>query len=51
MVKAAVERREGVWKEGKGARNEFANERCMEVYKEEKRKVKICIYRSKKKVN
>ena len=31
--------------------NEKAKERCMEVYREEKRKVKWFIYQSKKKVN
>ena len=34
-----------------GARDEETKERCMEVYREEKRKVKSCIYQSKKKVN
>ena len=34
-----------------GARDEVAKERYMEAYKEEKRKVKMCIYESKKKVN
>ena len=33
------------------ARNEDAKERCMEEYREEKRKVKRCIYKSKKRVN
>ena len=33
-----------------GARDEDARERCLEVYKEEKRKVKRCIYQSKKEV-
>ena len=31
--------------------NEDAKERCKEVYREEKRKVKMYIYQSKKKVN
>ena len=30
---------------------EEPKERCMEAYKEERRKVKRCIYQSKKKVN
>ena len=30
--------------------NEVAKERCMEVYKEEKKKIKMSIYRSKKEV-
>ena len=33
-----------------GARDEDAKERCLEVYKEEKRKVKMCIYQKKKEV-
>ena len=33
------------------ARNEEPKERCMEVYREEKRKVKKCIIQSKKNVN
>ena len=32
------------------ARDEDARETCLEVYKEVKRKVKICIYQSKKEV-
>ena len=34
-----------------GARDEVAKNRDMEIYKEEKRKVKGCIYQSKKKIN
>ena len=34
-------------KEVLGARDEDARERCLEVYKEEKRKVKMFIYQSK----
>ena len=30
---------------------EEAKQRCMEVYKEEKKRVKRCMYHSKKKVN
>ena len=33
------------------ASDEWAKEICMEVYREDKRKVKKCIYQSKKKVN
>ena len=33
-----------------GARGEDAREICLEVYKEKKRKVKRCIYQSKKEV-
>ena len=47
-VKALVRRKEVAWKEVLGARNEDAKERCMEAYKEEKRKIKSCIYQSKK---
>ena len=42
MIKAAIKR--------KGVRNEDARERCLEVYKEEKRKLKKCIFPSKKEV-
>ena len=33
-----------------GARDENVRERCLEVYKEEKRKVKRCIHQSKEEV-
>ena len=46
-VKAAVKRKEAAWKEALGARDEEAKERCLEVYKEEKRKVKRCVCQSK----
>ena len=46
VLKVAVERMEIL-----GARNEAAKERCMEVYKEEKRNVKRCIYFIKRRVN
>ena len=49
-VKAGVRRKESAWKEVLAASNEEAKERCMEAYREEKRKVKRCIYHSKKKV-
>ena len=39
-MKAAVKRKEDVWKEVLGARVEDARERCLETNKEEKRKVK-----------
>ena len=32
MVKAVVERKEAAWKEVLEARDEFAKDRCMEVY-------------------
>ena len=44
MVKAAIERKEIAWKEALRARDETARERFMEVYIEENRKVKMCIY-------
>ena len=44
MVKAALERKGGCV-------DEFTKERCKEAYKEEKRKVKMCIHQSKKEVN
>ena len=42
-VKATVKKKEVL-----RARDEDARERCLEVYKEENRKVKRCIYQSKK---
>ena len=45
QVKGGVKRKEVL-----GARDEDARERCLEVYKEEKRKVKRCIYQSKEEV-
>ena len=51
MVKAEVKRRKTAWKEILGVRDEVARERCMEAYKEEKKKVKGCIYQRKKEVN
>ena len=50
-VKPAVRRKEAAWKEVLVASDEEAKERYMETYREEKRKVKICIYQSKKKVS
>ena len=38
-----------LWVLGAGDKNE--NEKCLEGYKEEKRKVKRCIYKSKKEVH
>ena len=46
VEKAAVKGKEVL-----GNSNEEAKERCLEVYREEKREVKRCIYQSKKKVN
>ena len=49
QLKAALKRKEDVWKEVLGTRDEVAKERCWEVYKEEK-KVKRCIYQNKEEV-
>ena len=46
QVIATVKRKEDAWKEG--ARDEDARERCLEVCKEEKKKVKRYIYQSKR---
>ena len=40
QVKDVVKRKEDAWKGLLGAREEDGRERCLEVYKEEKRKVK-----------
>ena len=45
MVKAAVERKELL-----DTRDDVPNGRCMEAYKEEKRRVKRFMYQSKKEV-
>ena len=45
QVKAAVKRKEVL-----GARDEDARERCLEIYKEGKRKITRCIYQSKEEV-
>ena len=50
-IKAAVRRKEAAWNEVLAVSDEEAKERCMEAYREEKRKVKRCIIQSKKKVN
>ena len=50
-IKAAVRRKEAAWKEVLAASNEETRERCIEAYREEKRKVERCIIQSKKKVN
>ena len=51
VVKDAVERKDSARKDVLGARDEVAKDRCIEVYKEEKRKVKRCIYHNKKEAN
>ena len=50
-IKAAVGGKKAAWKEVLAASDEQAKERCMEAYREEKRKIKSCIYQNKKKVN
>ena len=51
MAKVAVERKKAAQREVLGTRDEVAKDRFMEAYKEENRKVKSCIYQSKKEVN
>ena len=48
MVKIAVERKEAAWKEVLGARDAAAKDRCIEVYKEEKRRLKGVFIRAKR---
>ena len=50
-IKAEVRRKEAALKDVLASSDEEAEERCMEEYKEEKKKVKRCIYHSEKKVN
>ena len=49
-MKAKVRRKEADWKGVLAASVEEAKERCMRAYREEKRKVKRCIYQRNKKV-
>ena len=51
VIKAAINRKMAAWMEVLGARDKVVKDRRMEVYKEEKRKVKRCIYQSKKEAN
>ena len=39
------------WKEVLRGRDEDSKEKCMEAYKEEKKKIKSCMCQSKKEVN
>ena len=48
MWKAAVRRKEAAWKVVLEASIKEVEERCMEAYRAEKRKVKRCIYQKKK---
>ena len=50
-IKAAVRRKDAAWKRVLSASDEEAKGRCMEAYREEKRKVKGWTYQSKMKVN
>ena len=50
-IKTAVMRKEVAWKIVLAASDEESKERRMEVYREDKRRVKRCIVQSKKKVN
>ena len=43
-IKVGIKGKEAAVKEVLGARDEYASKRCLEVYKQEKRKVKRCIY-------
>ena len=49
-IKAAVRRKEDTWKGVLAASDEEAEERCIEAYRKEEKKVKRCIIQSKKKV-
>ena len=50
-VKFVDMKKEVAWKKVLAASDEYTKERCMEVYRKEKRKVKRCMYQRKKKVN
>ena len=50
-IKVPVSRKEASWKGVLTSSDEETIERCMEAYREEKRKIKRCIIQSKKKVN
>ena len=50
-IKATIRRKEAAWKVVLAASYEETKERCMEAYREEKKKVKRCIIQRKKKVN
>ena len=48
-MKATVRRKGAAWEEVLAPSDEEAKEKCMEVYGEEKRKIKRCLIQSKKK--
>ena len=50
QVKSTV-KKEAAWKEVLGDRDEDSKEICLEVYKEENRNVKGCMYQNKKEVH
>ena len=50
-VLCEVRRNEAAWKGVLAASDGETKEKCMEAYREEKRKVKRCIIQNKKKVN
>ena len=47
-MKQAVNRKKEAWLDVLKAKDEVSKDRCMEVYKEEKRQTKKCISRRKK---
>ena len=49
MVKDAAERNEAAWREVLGTRDEVAKDRRMEVYKEERERLKGVFIRAKRK--
>ena len=49
MVKGTVKRKGTIWKEVLRARNEISKSKCVEVYREEKRKLKSVYMRAKRK--
>ena len=50
-MKQAVKSKKEAWLNVLEAQDVFLKERCLEVYKEEKRKTERCISRRKKEVN
>ena len=50
-INVAVRRKESAWKEVLAASDEETKKKCMEAYREEKRKAKRCIYPRKEKLS
>ena len=50
QVKVVVKRSEAAWKEVLGAKDEYTKERCMEIYKEEMRKVEGVYIKARRKL-